>query len=308
MALKYGMLIGAFAVFGIGCSSSDGGTGTQPMMVVDPGAMPAGGAAPVAMGGSGGNPFAGDVVDPAAGSPAVGMGGGGGMTADTGDLIPLPMTVDFYFFPAGAMGRLIDPGADGLPDTPDECGTDAADDVGEYQNLVTTQSAEIGEACATRPDAVLNDAELGLSRCTSFDFTPGINTGGTFPESVLDPMENTTWTGVLWQNEPCNWGLNPGTGVAQGATKVTFWAWADTAGQVIDFQAGGIFDLQTSYADTFTASLPGIELTTTPTQYEINLSVAYYTPEDGVLSPFGWSAERADETQLKFYIDGVRWE
>lgn len=208
------------------------------------------------------------------------------------ELISLPLVVDFYFFPSGAFGRLIDVGADGREDGIEQgC---EGDDVGEWQNVTTDQT---DDACPTRPPEVMDDIELGLARCTAFSFTP---TG-------LDAVDETTWAGVLWQNSTCNWGADPPSEVAAGASALSFWAWSDAAnvGETVLFQSGGIGTASTPYRDTFNRTLL-VTLSDTPTRYEIDLSGANYTA--GVISAFGWTAERSDLTPLTFYVDGMRWQ
>jgi hypothetical protein len=217
-------------------------------------------------------------------------GGSAGTTSD--ELIALPMVVDFNFFPSGAFGRVIDTGADGVEDDfADGCD---GDDRGEWDNVVTDQTET---ACPGRPDEVTLDPLLQLSRCNAFSFTP----------EGLDSVDQSTWAGVLFQNTTCNWGADPPSPVEAGASRVTFWAWSDAAsvGSSVVFQTGGVGTASTPHRDTFNRSL-AVSLTPTPTQYDIDLSNANYT--GGVISAFGWTAERSDLTPLTFYVDGVIWE
>jgi hypothetical protein len=219
-------------------------------------------------------------------------GGDAGDSNATQELITLPMVVDFYFFPSGAFGRLIDVGADGSEDSIAEgC---EGDDVGEWQNVTTDQT---DDACPTRPSEVTDDLALGLSRCTAFSFSP---TG-------LDAVDETTWAGVLWQNSTCNWGASPPSQVEAGATTLSFWAWSDAAnvGATVLFQSGGIGRASTPYRDTFNRTL-AVTLSDTPTRYELDLSGASYP--GGVISAFGWTAERGDLRELHFYVDGMVWQ
>jgi hypothetical protein len=71
------------------------------------------------------------------------------------------------------------------------------------------------------------------------------------------------------------------------------------------FQAGGVGDSTTPHRDTFSRFLT-VDLTATPTRYEINLSTISYPM--GVISAFGWTAERTDLAPLTFYVDGMKWE
>jgi hypothetical protein len=71
------------------------------------------------------------------------------------------------------------------------------------------------------------------------------------------------------------------------------------------FQAGGVGDSSTPHRDTFSRFL-SVELTATPTKYELDLSTISYP--SGVISAFGWTAERTDLRPLTFYVDGMMWE
>jgi hypothetical protein len=95
--------------------------------------------------------------------------------------------------------------------------------------------------------------------------------------------------------------------VDPGASKVTFWAWGDAAsvGSTIAFQAGDIGSSATPYRDSFSA-FSSVVLTATPKKYEIDLGGADYSA--GVISAFGWTAERTNLSTLTFYVDGMRWE
>lgn len=216
--------------------------------------------------------------------------GAAGATSD--EVIDLPMIVDFNFFPSGAFGRLIDTGPDGVEDDfTDGCD---GDDLGEWDNVVIDQTAT---ACPARPAAVTDDALLALSRCNSFAFTP----------EGLDDVDQTTWGGVVFQNTTCNWGGEAGSPIVAGATTLRFWAWsdADSVGSEIVFQVGGVGDSGTPHRDGFSRYLT-VDLTATPTEYEIDLSTLNYSM--GVISAFGWTAERTDLSPLTFYVDGMLWE
>ncbi|MCA9514386.1 MAG: hypothetical protein KC635_05545, partial [Myxococcales bacterium] len=114
--------------------------------------------------------------------------------------------------------------------------------------------------------------------CHGFTWTPG--SGG--------------FAGVWWQNPDGNWGDGPGLLIAEGATKVTFWAWGATGGEVVKFLAG-------YPSDGFERDSGEITLTTTPTEYSVNLIGADYTD---VAGGFGWVTAAGGVT---FYVDDITW-
>jgi hypothetical protein len=231
----------------------------------------------------------GNVSEPAGGMSSQNTNDAG-PTSD--EEIPLPMVVDFNFYPSGAFGRLIDTGPDGMEDDfVDGC---AGDDSGEWDNVTIDQT---DAACAERPSEVTDDPLLGLSRCSAFTFTP----------AGLDSADQTTWAGVVYQNSTCNWGGDSGSPIAPGATTLSFWAWGDSAnvGSEIVFQVGGVGDSSTPHRDGFSRYLT-VDLTSTPTRYEIDLSTLNYSM--GVISAFGWTAERTTLDPLTLYVDGMLWQ
>lgn len=127
--------------------------------------------------------------------------------------------------------------------------------------------------------------------CYRFRYTPGAK----------------AWAGVYWQYPEKNWGANPGERLEAGATKVTFYAAGATGHESIQFIAGGENDLHLPYHDSFTA-MTTVTLTTTLTQYQIDLTGRTYDP--GVLGAFAWSVgvPPGSVTPVEFYLDTIRWE
>jgi len=125
----------------------------------------------------------------------------------------------------------------------------------------------------------------------------------TFKAALLSPTG--AYGGVFWQAPVNNWGTGPGNKVAPGATKVTFRAWSDVAGTIVNFNAGGIVGVCSDgvqLGQTGTA----IELTTTPAEKEVSLNGQTYPK--GVIGGFVWSTSVMDtETTATVYIDDIQW-
>jgi hypothetical protein len=115
------------------------------------------------------------------------------------------------------------------------------------------------------------------------------------------------WAGIYWQYPEKNWGANPGKQIEAGATKVTFYAAGTTGHEVLQFIAGGENDMHLPCHDSFTA-MTSVALTTTLTQYQINLAGRTY--ESGVLGAFAWSlgVTPGSTSPVEFYLDTIRWE
>jgi hypothetical protein len=92
------------------------------------------------------------------------------------------------------------------------------------------------------------------------------------------------WGGVYWQYPVNNWGPLPGKNIEPGATRVTFYAAGNKGGEVVDFLAGGIVG---GPCPDFPAVHLIVSLTTTMTQYSIDLSGITYT---SVIGAFAWAA------------------
>jgi hypothetical protein len=146
--------------------------------------------------------------------------------------------------------------------------------------------------CAERP------AEHTIGECFDSTFTPAL----------------AGYAGVFWQFGAQNWGASPGMKVAPGATKVTFKAWSasEAGGESVRFSAGGIADPTLPCADTVNLGQAGgtpVVLTTTPTDYEIDLMGQTYP--DGIIGGFMWVVEVTEVTvpavPIHFYVDEIQW-
>jgi hypothetical protein len=135
-----------------------------------------------------------------------------------------------------------------------------------------------------------------IGKCSKFTYTPAAAGVG--------------WGGVYWQAPANNWGdLAPGKHIEAGATKVTFYAAGAKGGEVVTFIAGGI--MGTNYQDPPKMQLPNQVLTTTMTQYSIDLTGYNYV---SIIGGFGWTIEAKalgdggfDSTPITFYVDGIQW-
>ena len=97
-------------------------------------------------------------------------------------------------------------------------------------------------------------AGSGRGLCHAFTYTPG----------------SVGWAGVFWQYPADNWGTELGRPVPAGAKSVSFYAWSDAGGEVIQFGAG----LQDH--DAFAIVNPAVTLKSTPTRYTISLDGVDY--------------------------------
>ena len=116
--------------------------------------------------------------------------------------------------------------------------------------------------------------------------------------------ENTAgelgWAGVVWQFPANNWGTQVGqTAIPKGAQSISFWAWGKNGGEQVQF-LGGLPGF-----DSFNVSTSVIGLTTTPTQYSINLSKVSYST---VISGFGWVNNVHGSGPVVIYIDDIEWK
>jgi hypothetical protein len=115
--------------------------------------------------------------------------------------------------------------------------------------------------------------------------------------------ENTAgelgWAGVVWQFPANNWGTQAGqTSIPKGAQSISFWAWGSQGGETVQFLAG------LPGFDSFNVSTTPMSLTTTPTQFTINLSKISYS---SVISGFGWVDNVHGSDPIVFYIDDIEW-
>jgi hypothetical protein len=121
-----------------------------------------------------------------------------------------------------------------------------------------------------------------IGHCHEYTWTPG-------------PKK---WAGVYWQYPDKNWGDKPGLQIPAGAKKITFQAWGKTGTEKVDFMVGMMS------VDGFQVTVAQVPLTTTPTQYTLDLSGASYAK---VVGGFGWVAKEST-TPVTFNIDDIRWE
>jgi len=195
-----------------------------------------------------------------------GAGGSAGAGGSTDMPSPLPFTVDSLFAASGYMGDGATPAVDGG---------------------VAPIVQEVDMAClTTRPPGA-------VGHCHKFTYTPtAIAAGGL------------SWAGVYWQYPANNWGTSPGKRIAQGATKVTFYAASDVANTVVTFIVG--MTMTVPYTDPVKIEFP-IALTTTMSPYIVDLSGFTY---DSVLGAFAWSIANpvGNAAPIAFTVDSIRWE
>ena len=125
-----------------------------------------------------------------------------------------------------------------------------------------------------------------LGKCHKFTWTP------------ITPA--TSFAGIYWQYPANNFGTTnlPGQVLPPGARSISFWAWGQKGGETVTFFAG------LSPNDGFHITTSPIALTTTPTQYTMNLAKVTYAT---VISGFGWSAGAQGAGPNVFYLDDVEW-
>lgn len=116
--------------------------------------------------------------------------------------------------------------------------------------------------------------------------------------------QGARWAGIYWQNPPNNWGTRPGGFNLTGATKLTFWIRGDKGGErVEEIKVGGIGG---DYADTDTAGIGPVELTTEWKQYTIDLTGRNLSSISG---GFCWAANLdGNPDGFTFYLDDIRYE
>jgi hypothetical protein len=110
------------------------------------------------------------------------------------------------------------------------------------------------------------------------------------------------WAGVYWLqgDGQASWKL-PGVAVEPGATKIVFTAWAASeAGQRVKFQGG----VDSETGDGYALAFESVDLTATPTEYELAVLNPNYTQ---IVGPFAWAIEGAtDNSERTFYVKNVR--
>jgi hypothetical protein len=220
----------------------------------------------------------------AAGGAAGGGGGGAGSTGKAGSggsgggaqsppdmaMATLPFAVDSQFAPSGYMGD------------------------GAATGVVTMLPATMADSKDCNGDRS-SAAALGL--CHTVTYAP---LAATVTPAPLG------WAGVYWQYPANNWGTKAGFTIPPGATKVTFYAKGAAGGELIGFLAGGIINMGSAYSDSLSVKSPTITLTTTWTQYSMDITGQTYTQ---VLGGFAWTmAAPAAGGTSKFYIDDIEWQ
>lgn len=110
------------------------------------------------------------------------------------------------------------------------------------------------------------------------------------------------WAGVVWQDPPDDWGEKPGGYYLVGATKLTFWARGQDAGENVNF-GFGLLGRDKRYYDTGQAEI-NVTLTKEWQQYTIDL-----TGKDlsRIKSGFYWSLAGQGKP-VTFYLDDIRYE
>jgi hypothetical protein len=139
-------------------------------------------------------------------------------------------------------------------------------------------------ACPTRAGDALGD-------CLAVTYDRDPDGDGTGP----------AWSGYYWLG-PGGWGAGTGFAMPPGATRVSFWAWGESGGEVFEFKAGC-----GGCQDAFELSTGDVILDTTPTEYIIDLSGQ---PAYGdVVGAFAWATDSAPiGASQTFYVDDLAWE
>ena len=138
-----------------------------------------------------------------------------------------------------------------------------------------------GEAGGIAQQPCVSRAESAVGSCHGFVWTPG----------------EQGWAGVFWQHPDGNWGETPGFEIPPGARSVRFNAWGQAGGETVNFGVG-IADV-----DGFESSLEGIELTTEPVAYAIDLREVSY---GAVVGAFSWTMSGRD-TRQTIFVDNIHW-
>lgn len=213
--------------------------------------------------------------------------GTGGMPAGTGggfepeeplpvDLF-LPLTLTDSYAPTGFMGKL---GTD-----PEDVGT-----LDPTLDEVTSLVMDL-EGCTDRPAGAVGE-------CYKVTWTP-----------LQLAADGGTWAGAYFQGPAgeANWGTVAGPVIEQGATKISFNAWTEAGGSLdLEFFAGGIGDLGSAYADTFsTKVLVTVGDDIAASAQEISL---VGQPYEMVIGGFGWALPVTTLEPVVFYIDNIVWE
>jgi len=116
------------------------------------------------------------------------------------------------------------------------------------------------------------------------------------------------WAGIYWQNEPDNWGDQPGNNYSkENLIKVTFWARGTTGNEVVEFKSGGIKNNGKPYHDTLTRTTGRITLSKNWQQYTISLKDADLS---SIIGGFCWVASKGynNSSDITFYLDDIQFE
>ncbi len=124
---------------------------------------------------------------------------------------------------------------------------------------------------------------------------------GRCHEFVWEPAGNEGFAGIWWQNPDGNWGDQPGLPFPAGATRVVFEAWGAVGGERVNFGAGYTGD----NADPANGELGTQTLGTEKQEYTITLGGGAATE---IAGGFFWATDDGDSTELRFYVDNIRWE
>jgi hypothetical protein len=168
----------------------------------------------------------------------------------------------------------------------------------------------------------MGDANTYINTPSVWSFNAG-TCGGNRPTNpvgfcysvVYNPPTGSSWAGVYWQSPQNNWGKLQGLPVAEGATKVTFWAKSQTAGLILSIGAGGInsakaVDAGDVYWDTFYANNKYVTLTTSWAQYSLTASDGFPSVATGygpVLGGFVFYAGPGTTANMTFWLDSIEW-
>lgn len=145
------------------------------------------------------------------------------------------------------------------------------------------------------PSGYMGDGEDGLIEDTTCE-TRAPDALGNCHRFVWTPGEKA-WAGVYWQFPDGNWGTATGLNIPTGATAVRFTAWGETGNEVVTFGTG------MGDVDGFSVELSNVELTTSPTEYRLELTDVDY---GRVVGGFVWTCTQAGE-QVVFSIDNIQW-
>jgi hypothetical protein len=113
------------------------------------------------------------------------------------------------------------------------------------------------------------------------------------------------WAGMYWQNQPDNWGDEPGNNYSsRKLSSAIFWARGATGGEVVEFKVGGINDPRKGYRDSVAATTGRIPLTKEWKQYKIDLEGADLSD---LIGGFCWvaSADYNNGGKITFYLDDI---